>query len=134
METTAKHFRKRSAILECLRSTKTHPSAEWVFRQLKPQIPDLSLGTVYRNLTLFRRQGLVASVGTVQGVERFDANTAPHVHFICTCCGKVEDLPEVRVPDRLAQEAARVSGGCVAACRLTFDGVCEDCRNVSEIQ
>ena len=72
MERTAKHFRKRDAILSCLRQTTEHPSADWVYAKLKPEIPDLALGTVYRNLTLFKDQGLITSLGTVGGVERFD--------------------------------------------------------------
>ena len=59
MEQTQKNFRKRAAILECLQQTDLHPSAEWIFTQLKPTYPDLSLGTVYRNLTLFRKQALI---------------------------------------------------------------------------
>ena len=59
-----KHSRKRDAILACLRSTTCHPTAEWVYQQLKPAIPDLSLGTVYRNLSMFKDEGLVISVGT----------------------------------------------------------------------
>ena len=70
MERTAKHFRKRDAILTCLRQTTVHPSAEWIYAKLKPEIPDLSLGTVYRNLALFKQQGLITSLGTVNGVER----------------------------------------------------------------
>ena len=50
-----KKSRKRDAILACVCSTDTHPTAEWVYTQLKPDIPDLSLGTVYRNLAMFRR-------------------------------------------------------------------------------
>ena len=97
MEQT-KHFKKREAILNCLRSTKTHPSAEWVYTQLKPQIPNLSLGTVYRNLALFKETGEAISIGTVKGIERFDGNTAPHVHYICTACGAVIYLPYIDVP------------------------------------
>ena len=51
-----KHSKKRDAILECVRSTTAHPSAEWIYAQLKPQIPDLSLGTVYRNLAAFKQE------------------------------------------------------------------------------
>ena len=58
-----KHSKKRDAIYECVRSTKTHPSAEWVYSRLKPEIPDLSLGTVYRNLNLFQQEGRLISVG-----------------------------------------------------------------------
>ena len=127
MEKATKHFRKRDAILTCLRETTEHPSAEWVYSQLKQEIPDLSLGTVYRNLSLFKEQGLITSLGTVNGVERFDANTDPHVHYICTGCGRVLDLHQLRVPEELNQAAAMNSGGEVTGCQLTFTGVCGQC-------
>ncbi len=129
MEKATKHFRKRDAILTCLRQTTEHPSAEWVFSRLKPEIPDLSLGTVYRNLSLFKEQGLITSLGTVNGVERFDGNTEPHVHYICTGCGRVLDLHKIRVPEELNQAAAMDSGGQVNGCQLTFTGVCGRCAN-----
>ncbi len=128
METTAKRFRKREAILACLQGTTSHPGAEWVFEQLKPQIPDLSLGTVYRNLSLFKEQGKIISVGTVKGVERFDANTAPHVHFICNGCGRVLDLAQIQVPTQLSDAAASSMGGRVDSCQLTFAGLCGACK------
>ena len=67
MERAIRHSKKREAILAALRGTTRHPSAEWLYRQLKPQHPDLSLGTVYRNLAFFQERGLVQSVGVVQG-------------------------------------------------------------------
>ncbi len=127
MQPSSKHFRKRSAILDYLRSTKAHPSAETVFEALKPQIPDLSMGTVYRNIGLFRRQGLVNMIATVSGVERFDACTEPHVHFICTQCDRVQDLEAVTLPQSLTDQAASLSGGRVDACQLSFTGLCPDC-------
>jgi len=133
MEARPKHFRKRDAILDCIRSTKVHPSAEWVFSQLKPQIPDLSLGTVYRNLSLFRQQGEIISVGTVHGVERFNGNTAPHVHFICTGCGAVLDLEKMAVPNELITTAAGCVGGRVHECQLTFTGTCDACTNTKNL-
>ncbi|MBO5891806.1 MAG: transcriptional repressor [Oscillospiraceae bacterium] len=125
--TKTKHFRKRDAILTCIKDTDVHPSADWVFSQLKPQIPDLSIGTVYRNLALFKEQGDIISLGTVQGVERFDGNTEPHVHFICTGCGRVDDLPEMEVPKAFCSEAASQTGGQVECCQLTFTGRCSQC-------
>ncbi len=127
-----KHSHKRDAILNCIRSTGIHPSAEWVYAQLKPSIPELSLGTVYRNLTVFRRQGEIASIGVVQGLERFDGDTRPHAHFICTECGAVIDMPSVRVPDGLHAQAEAASGGDVTACRLNFMGRCADCRRATQ--
>lgn len=123
-----KHFRKRSAILACLRSTTTHPSAEWVYEQVKQEIPDISLATVYRNLALFKSQGLIQSVATVNGVERFDSNVAPHVHFLCTGCDKILDLPQLEIPAALCREAARQSGSVIESCQLSFTGLCPDCQ------
>ena len=128
MEATSKHFWKRDAIYNCLRHTDTHPSAEAVHQMLQEDYPDISLATVYRNLALFKRQGLISSLGTVGGVERFDANTEPHVHFICTGCDAVLDLPEVAVPATLSEEA-EIQGGCkVDSCQLTFTGLCAACN------
>ena len=105
MEVTSKTFRKRNAILSYLRASTQHPSAETIYKDLKHEIPDLSMGTVYRNLTLFKQQGLAASVATVNGVERFDGNTDPHVHFICNNCDAVIDLHQVQTPQVLSAEA-----------------------------
>ena len=126
MEAT-KQFRKRNAILGYLRQTDTHPSAEMVFAHLKSEIPDLSLGTVYRNLSMFKDKGEIISIGTVGGVERFDGNAAPHVHFICTGCNAVLDLPEIAVPEVLNQEVSQQTGGQINMCQLTFMGQCKKC-------
>ena len=131
MERTSKHFRKRDAILQCVRSTDAHPSADWVFEHVKEQMPDISLATVYRNLALFKDQGLITSLGTVKGVERFDGNTEPHVHFICTQCGDVQDLPEISVPEELNSAVAQSSGGRVDNCQLSFTGICGECRKMN---
>jgi Fe2+/Zn2+ uptake regulation proteins len=95
MSAKYKHSKKREAILELIRSTDTHPTAQWVYGQLKPVIPDLSLATVYRNLNLFKKEGLALSVGVVAGEERFDGNYAPHPHLVCEKCNRVIDLPTV---------------------------------------
>ena len=129
---TTKHFRKRDAILTCLRQTKAHPSADWVYAQLKPEIPDLSLGTVYRNLNLFKEQGKIVSLGTVKGIERFDGNTAPHVHYICENCGCVLDLEGIAVPQELQSAVAQSTGGQVTGCQLTFTGGCMSCQNLNQ--
>ena len=127
MEPATKRFRKRDAILNCIRSTDVHPGAEWVYEQVKTEIPDISLATVYRNLNLFKEQGLIVSVATVNGVERFDGNTAPHVHFICNGCGNIVDLHTISVPEELNSAATKASGGQVSTCQLTFTGLCENC-------
>ena len=124
-----KQFRKRNAILACLQGTTSHPSAEMVYEMLQKEHPDISLATVYRNLARFKSQGLVCSVATVRGVERFDAMTHPHVHFICSSCDAVIDLPQMEIPESLGAEAEASSGCRVQACRLTFTGLCGKCAS-----
>ena len=127
MEHATKQFRKRNAILACLRQTDLHPSAEMVHEMLQAEHPDISLATVYRNLSRFKDQGIIQSLGTVQGIERFDANTKPHVHFICNCCSAVVDLHQMDAPQRLCSEAAGYIGGEVDSCQLMFFGTCQSC-------
>ena len=127
MEPSTKHFKKRDAILACLRSTDQHPSADWVYESVKKQIPDISLATVYRNLNLFKEQGIIQSLGTVGGVERFDGNTAPHVHFICETCNTVSDLHEIHFPATLAEDVSNCYGNEMHGCQLTINGLCSDC-------
>ena len=129
MELSTKQFRKRNAILECLKKTQAHPSAETLFQMLQQEHPDISLATVYRNLTLFKNQGIIQSLGTVNGIERFDGNTDPHVHFVCGSCNSVLDLPEMEAPESLCSEAAKATGGQVTGCQLIFTGTCQDCLN-----
>lgn len=123
-----KHSYKRDTILKVLQGTKTHPSAEWVFQQAKQKIPDLSIATVYRNLALFRQQGDVISVATVNGQERFDANTEPHTHFICTACGAVIDV-DYPTADTNIEAIEQQYGVCILSQFLTFYGVCKSCNH-----
>lgn len=127
MEQTPKKYSKRNAILTCLQSTKAHPSAETVYQMLQKQRSDISLATVYRNLTLFKQQGLIQSLGTVNGIERFDYNTTPHVHFICSCCQAVIDLPDIAVPEQMMSAVESAIGGQVEQCQLSFTGTCQAC-------
>lgn len=127
MEVKAKQFRKRNAILSCLRSTHVHPSAETLHGMLQPEHPDISLATVYRNLALFKQQGIIQSLGTVGGIERFDGNAEPHVHFICGRCHAVIDLPQIEVPQQLRSTVETVTGSRVGACQLSFTGTCQSC-------
>lgn len=127
MAKAKRYSAKREAILQVIRETDTHPTAEWVFQQLKPQFPDLSLGTVYRNLAAFRQDGTLHSVGVVNGQERFDAETSPHTHFICSCCGRVCDMFDLVVPEELVAAPSQNDGVRVDHYQLTFQGICKDC-------
>lgn len=127
MERTIRYSKKREAILRTIRGTKVHPSAEWVYQALKPEHPDLSLGTVYRNLSFFMEQGMIRSVGVIDGQEHFDGDLSPHSHFICKHCGAVYDMPRPKGLDGLDQKIGEEYGFCVEDCELTFHGVCGRC-------
>ena len=127
MERITRHSKKREAILAAIRSTTCHPSAEWVHQTLKAEHPDLSLGTVYRNLVFFREQGMIQSVGVVNGQERFDGSVEPHSHFVCRCCGDVQDLHQIRLDPDLDGQASRLYGLTVDRHELTFYGTCQNC-------
>ena len=126
-----KFSRKREAIYNALRATTVHPTAEWLYDTLRPEYPDLSLGTVYRNLSMFKDEGLVISVGTVGGLERFDGNTRPHTHFICTRCSAVLDLMDVSLEDGFLQNVHDTAGGKITDYRLSFYGLCPECMQAA---
>lgn len=128
MERSIRYSKKREAILEAIRSTELHPSADWVYQKLKPTHPDLSLGTVYRNLNFFQEQGNVQCVAVVNGQERYDANTAPHNHFICDTCGTVIDLHRIPVDVELDQKVCETYGFSVDHHDLVFHGMCPQCK------
>ena len=127
MERAIRYSKKRADILAAIQGTDCHPSAEWVYQQLKPSHPGLSLGTVYRNLIFFRQQGLIQSVGVVGGQERFDGTLTPHSHFVCDSCGSVLDLPGIHPDGDLDQTVSRQYGLSVQRHELTFHGLCQSC-------
>ena len=126
MEMIRKRSKKREAILQALRSTKEHPSAEMIYNWLKPEFPDLSLGTVYRNLAVFLEDGDAVSVGSVNGQKRYDSDMSAHAHFICTDCGRVVDVSSPAL-EELNAAVERETAGQVLSRSLVFRGVCSDC-------
>ena len=104
-----------------------------LYQQLKPDYPDLSLGTVYRNLSLFSKQGDVMSVGVFRGQERFDARTEPHAHLHCAQCGRVIDVPLPGAPEpQLCALAQSVTDAQVLGCSITFTGLCKACQQAAK--
>jgi Fur family peroxide stress response transcriptional regulator len=126
-EKVKKHSKKRDAIFEAIKSTKSHPGAQWVYERLKPSIPDLSLGTVYRNISFFKEEGTLASLGVVKGEERFDSTTLPHPHAVCTCCGKVEDLPDEIQAEIMMTFHVEIPGFVIDKRHMVFYGLCKAC-------
>ena len=129
MEGSRNNSRKRSAIYETLCRTKEHPTAEMLCSMVRSEIPELSLATVYRNLSLLEEDGLVRIIGNVNGQARYDARTDLHPHFVCRVCGHVQDL---ELPDPSAELYSEISsryGALPEAHSLNFYGLCADCRS-----
>ena len=118
---------QRERIYQAVLESRAHPTAEMVYQQLKPEMPRLSLGTVYRNLLFFQQNGTIQSVGVVNGQERFDAVTAPHSHFVCTSCGAVIDLHRIPMDPALTAAVREQYGFEVQRHELTFYGRCQKC-------
>ncbi|MCI1965432.1 MAG: transcriptional repressor [Oscillospiraceae bacterium] len=127
MEKRRNYSRKREAILAAVRSTTSHPTADWVYEKLKPEYPDLSLGTVYRNLAQFKQDGTIISVGVVNGQERFDGNVRPHTHFVCSNCGCVLDIPDEYISSERVAQAERKYHLQIDSTDILLHGVCPEC-------
>lgn len=122
-----KHSTQRDAILNELCSRKDHPTADELYCKLRQTIPNISMGTVYRNLSLLADNGQIRRI-TCGGADRFDAKTNNHYHLECTHCGKVIDI-EMPVLESIEKEVEKHSNVAVFTHQLTFIGICEDCKN-----
>ena len=120
-----RHSDVRDKIYEYLCGTKTHPSANMIYNDLKPSIPKLSLGTVYTNLKLFEELGQVIRVANVNGFERYDADTSEHVHLVCDECGAVIDVMDADI--RKAKKACQVGQAKIKSIQIVLHGTCEKC-------
>ena len=119
--------RQRALILEWLRSTESHPTAAQTHEALVRALPNLSLGTVYRNLEVLVSEGLIDEVPSSGGGVRYDGNPKPHHHFICEKCGAIDDL-HLQAPPELARKLRRARGRTARRIRIDFYGLCESCE------
>ena len=116
------------AILNALQETDVHPTADWVYARLKPRYPNLSLGTVYRNLKKFCENGRAVSVGVINGQEHFDGRVDPHAHFVCKQCGAVLDVPEEFFQEEDFVRLFAKYRLQVENARVLFEGLCPQCQ------
>ncbi|MBN1561872.1 transcriptional repressor [candidate division KSB1 bacterium] len=119
--------KQRNRMLQLLRATDSHPTAEWLYEKLKMEFPRLSLGTVYRNLSLLIDMGLVKKIHFGSSFDRFEANTAPHYHLICERCGKIFDF-DLPVDKDILEHAKQRTTFAIRYHKIEFYGICESCR------
>ena len=127
MEKKLRHSHQRDMIYNYMLATKEHPSAEMIYEDLKKIEPNLSLGTVYRNLKLLEELGMVRKVTNVNNVERYDAMTFDHIHFVCDECGSVFDLPNFD-NEVIKEKFSNEVGGEINWVNIILGGKCKHCR------
>lgn len=115
---------QRIAVMKALVESKSHPTAEYIFDMLSPQMPTLSLTTVYNTLKLLADKGVVSVLGMDRRYAHFDYVGKPHAHMWCRKCGKVVDV-QLSVPVLSASEAAGFSLDEVDVC---YKGLCPECK------
>ena len=119
------YSRQREAVLSVIRSTDTHPTADWIYEEARKIIPNISLGTVYRNLTELKNSGDIISVDVGDGKEHFDRDISPHLHLSCKNCGKITD---VALSDDPFKNYYGKEGFIPENCRYVISGICEACK------
>ena len=119
---------QRRAVLDVLRSSHDHPTAQDVFDRVRRTSPGIGAATVYRTLNLLVEQGQALELDLGDTASRYDANTTRHDHVVCVRCGAAADV-DAPLPPRLADTVAQVSGFAVTGHDLRFRGLCPTCQS-----
>ena len=119
---------QRQVILEELRKLTSHPTAAGLYRIVVRRLPKISLGTVYRNLDLLTKTGVIQKLEFGSEEARFDGNSTPHHHIRCVKCGRVDDIPSPPL-DLLGGMKDDLGGYHVLGHRVEFFGLCPQCKN-----
>jgi len=119
--------KQKKAILRVLQRSTSHPSADWIYEEVRKQIPNISLGTVYRNLNMLQKEGSIVDLSFAGAPSRYDGKLEPHYHFRCVKCACLFDIDQP-VKGDLDKGMAQDFGFEVFGHRLEFYGFCPDCR------
>jgi len=120
--------KQKKVILNILRDSECHPSADWIYEQAKRLIPDISLGTVYRNLNVLRESGDILELNYGSTYSRYDGNPENHYHFLCEKCNQLYNvtIPVYQGLDKMVQDT---TGFEVKHHRMEFYGLCGGCKS-----
>lgn len=124
----SKRTRQREAILGVLRDNSSHPDARWVYERVRQELPHISLGTIYRNLDLLARSGVIRQLHTARGYQRYDSDTSDHGHIACRVCGRLWDVP-LEAQWRSLRQRAENAGFREVVVRIDLEGVCVTCAH-----
>jgi len=124
-----KYSKQRELIYHCVKENPLHLTADAIYARLRKDHPNLSLGTVYRNLSQLVEHHMIRKISTPGEPDRFDGTLENHYHFHCTECGKVQDLfiDELDAIGGIVENQAKVS---IQLVEMSFKGICSDCSNI----
>ena len=128
---TLKYSRQRESIKTCLMNRKDHPTADALYTSIREEFPNISLGTVYRNLNLLVDLGEIRKFSCGDGTDHFDYITSPHYHFVCRHCGKIIDIPMEALKE-LDAKAEKNVDGIIEEHSIFFYGICGDCSKLPQ--
>lgn len=123
-----RYSRQRETILEAVKGTKCHPDAEWIYNEVQKVIPNISLGTVYRNLKSLADCGEIITLETEKNKLHYDGDTSNHIHFICKDCGAIIDI----FAETPAVSQVGDMGLEVECAKTVYYGRCAGCRKAHE--
>jgi Fe2+ or Zn2+ uptake regulation protein len=123
--TRTRETRQRRVVYETIKETHSHPTADWIFEKVRAEVPKISLGTVYRNLSVLKDEGVVREIYGVDRRAHYDADLSPHAHFICSDCGQIWDV--FGVPEIDWRTLKELVGCEVSDQHLDFQGRCAAC-------
>ena len=130
VEKKLRKSKQRDRILQVLQNTRSHPTVNWIYDELKPEFPNLSLGNVYRNLNILVEQGLVERLDFGSTFDRYEAKIDPHIHFVCESCGAIYDIDAPRSLDSaLLRHVEEKTDFEVTRQRMEVFGICSACRS-----
>jgi Fe2+ or Zn2+ uptake regulation protein len=118
--------KQRAAILQVIRESDEHLTANGVFENARQILPGISFATVYNSLRYLKEAGHIAEISFGNGASRFDSITSRHDHAICTKCGKLVDM-EIELPAEIVNFAAQFSRFKLESIELTLRGLCPEC-------
>jgi Fur family peroxide stress response transcriptional regulator len=125
-----KYSRQRESIKACLMSRHDHPTADALYASIREEFPNISLGTVYRNLNLLVETGEIQKINCGDGSDHFDGNANAHYHFICRECHRIYDMAEnsLTALSHLDETAQEYAPGMIDSHSVIFWGNCYDCQ------
>lgn len=124
---------QRDMVLTAVKQLHHHPTAEEIYHAVASQYPNISKGTVYRNLNLLADTGEIQKVSLPDTADRFDFNTAAHYHFKCSRCGRVYDVDMPYQNDMLSK-IRNTNGFLIQRHDIVFQGICPECGAQKQAQ